>query len=185
MPTRYTLEVDLKNSVTAEALENSTKKKEARKVRFHLRYIYLIACGDRVRLLECLSHRNLKKHIAEHGRFQTSSLIRKCIFHSEDHITAATSLAIETFIVWSHSQGSCESVIIAAFVPILWAQAETVYMWLNGSSFVDFFLKLTILNFLTFTCRKPQRSLRRSSRQEKVDGSLPSWDSKQPDVKIM
>ena len=32
MPTRYTLEVDLKNLVTNEALENSTKRTEARKV---------------------------------------------------------------------------------------------------------------------------------------------------------
>ena len=32
MPTRYTLEVDMKNLVTTEAVENSTKRKEARKV---------------------------------------------------------------------------------------------------------------------------------------------------------
>lgn len=32
MPTRYTLEVDLKNLVTNEALDNSTKRTEARKV---------------------------------------------------------------------------------------------------------------------------------------------------------
>lgn len=32
MPTRYTLEVDLKNLVTPEALENVTKRKETRKV---------------------------------------------------------------------------------------------------------------------------------------------------------
>ena len=34
MPTRYTLEVDLKNLVTSEALENATKRKETRKVCF-------------------------------------------------------------------------------------------------------------------------------------------------------
>ncbi len=33
MPTRYTLDVDLKNLVTPEALESATKKVEARKVR--------------------------------------------------------------------------------------------------------------------------------------------------------
>jgi hypothetical protein len=33
MPTRYTLDLDLKDVVTPEALENSTKKVEARKVR--------------------------------------------------------------------------------------------------------------------------------------------------------
>lgn len=32
MPTRYTLEVDLKNLVTPEALETGTKRKETRKV---------------------------------------------------------------------------------------------------------------------------------------------------------
>lgn len=32
MPTRYTLEVDLKNLVTPESLENVTKRKETRKV---------------------------------------------------------------------------------------------------------------------------------------------------------
>jgi hypothetical protein len=34
MPTRYTLEADLKSVVTAEAQENPTKKKESRKVNF-------------------------------------------------------------------------------------------------------------------------------------------------------
>ena len=34
MPTRYTLDVDLKSIVTQEALENSSKRTEARKVRF-------------------------------------------------------------------------------------------------------------------------------------------------------
>lgn len=34
MPTRYTLDVDLKNVVTAEALETATKKEDARKVRY-------------------------------------------------------------------------------------------------------------------------------------------------------
>lgn len=34
MPTRYTLDVDLKNLVTPEALESATKKVEARKVRW-------------------------------------------------------------------------------------------------------------------------------------------------------
>ena len=33
MPTRYTLDVDLKTVVSSEALENSTKKVEAKKVR--------------------------------------------------------------------------------------------------------------------------------------------------------
>ena len=32
MPTRYTLDVDLKGLVTQEALDNSTKRTEARKV---------------------------------------------------------------------------------------------------------------------------------------------------------
>lgn len=32
MPTRYTLDVDLKGLVTAEALESSSKRTEARKV---------------------------------------------------------------------------------------------------------------------------------------------------------
>jgi hypothetical protein len=32
MPTRYTLDVDLKSIATSEALENTTKKTEARKV---------------------------------------------------------------------------------------------------------------------------------------------------------
>lgn len=32
MPTRYTLDIDLKSIVTQEALENSSKKTEARKV---------------------------------------------------------------------------------------------------------------------------------------------------------
>ena len=35
MPTRYTLEADLKGVVTAEAQENPTKKKESRKVRIY------------------------------------------------------------------------------------------------------------------------------------------------------
>ena len=33
MPTRYTLDVDFKSVVSSEALENSTKKVEAQKVR--------------------------------------------------------------------------------------------------------------------------------------------------------
>ena len=33
MPTRYTLDIDLKSIVTQEALENSSKRTEARKVR--------------------------------------------------------------------------------------------------------------------------------------------------------
>ena len=33
MPTRYTLDVDLKGVVSADVLDNSTKKEEARKVR--------------------------------------------------------------------------------------------------------------------------------------------------------
>lgn len=41
MPTRYTLEVDLKGLVTQEALENSTKRTEARKVCLHA-FIYYI-----------------------------------------------------------------------------------------------------------------------------------------------
>ena len=32
MPTRYTLDIDLKNVVTGDVVENSTKRKEARKV---------------------------------------------------------------------------------------------------------------------------------------------------------
>ena len=35
MPTRYTLDVDLKGIVTQEALDNSTKRTEARKVSMH------------------------------------------------------------------------------------------------------------------------------------------------------
>jgi ribosomal protein L14E/L6E/L27E len=34
MPTRYTLDIDLKGVVTAEALENSSKRTDANKVRF-------------------------------------------------------------------------------------------------------------------------------------------------------
>jgi large subunit ribosomal protein L27e len=33
MPTRYTLDIDLKGVVTAEALENSSKRTDANKVR--------------------------------------------------------------------------------------------------------------------------------------------------------
>lgn len=36
MPTRYTLDIDMKTFVSAEATESSTKKIEARKVRYAL-----------------------------------------------------------------------------------------------------------------------------------------------------
>ena len=36
MPTRYTLDVDLKSLITSEAVENSSKRTEARKVSAHV-----------------------------------------------------------------------------------------------------------------------------------------------------
>ena len=46
MPTRYTLDVDLKGVVANDAAENSTKRLEARKVRFlsHLCHFPAVYC---------------------------------------------------------------------------------------------------------------------------------------------
>ena len=47
MPTRYTLDVDLKAAVTQDVLDNSTKKQEARKVRLSGPVCCTLCCGER------------------------------------------------------------------------------------------------------------------------------------------
>ena len=44
MPTRYTLDVDLKAVVTQDVLDNSTKKQEARKVRLPVAHRCMLCC---------------------------------------------------------------------------------------------------------------------------------------------
>lgn len=46
MPTRYTLDVDLKAVVTQDVLDNSTKKQEARKVRLFGSFCCTLCCLD-------------------------------------------------------------------------------------------------------------------------------------------
>lgn len=44
MPTRYTLDIDLKSIVTQEAVENSSKRTDARKVSLQLLSCHVVCC---------------------------------------------------------------------------------------------------------------------------------------------